>query len=143
MQIEKMTRRTMRAWLSEVAALVNNPATDAYSLQASLRTKFQGVQSSALPVAKPSTKPSSLPYGAGRTVLTREQLAEVTRVYNQPSLSGGFGGKSKIPAIKQVRIYTGMGLKEAKELVESLFESQPVQPRRRSSRAAFRAAAAR
>lgn len=140
MQINNMTRRIMRRWLNEIAALVNNPATDIYSLQSVLQAKFQGVQQAvSVPASKSPTTSFSLPYSGTRTLLTREQLSEVKRIYNQPSSTSSiYGGKSLIAAIRQVRTYTGLGLKEAKELVEGLFVTTP---KRRSSRAAFRAVA--
>jgi ribosomal protein L7/L12 len=53
--------------------------------------------------------------------LTKEQWSEIVNVYNSSSEynSEGFRYKNKISAIKKLREFTSVGLKEAKDLIES------------------------
>lgn len=94
-----------------VEELSNLTVLEAADLAKILEDKW-GVTASAAPMAMPMMMPGAGGGGGGGDVAPAEEKTEFDLIL-------AAAGEKKINVIKEVRAITGLGLKEAKELVES------------------------
>jgi len=123
--MNKLTGRKARRWLEEISAIVYDNSVDAYTAYMTLRTKLMPLQPKGKVVVKKREKP--------KHDFQPNQLRSIDDMIRKET------GKISIPAVRYVRASTGWGLKDAKDWVESRAKQIASQPRRRSSRASFRA----
>jgi len=97
--MSNITKEQVIEWLSSQSVL------EVSGLVKELETKW-GVSAAA-----PAAGPAAPAAGAGAAAAPAEEKTEFTVVLLE-------GGPNKIGAIKEVRAITGLGLKEAKDLVE-------------------------
>lgn len=86
-----------------------------------LNVEVQFVHANGAPVIEPTTSIAVDYIGSQAHIHnSRNELRVLASIFQRWSGAGPFPQNDKIPAIKAVRSLTGLGLRDAKELVESL-----------------------